>query len=103
MKKIQIIITILSFILYGFTGSSQEVVSSAGEHFEVNNYQLSWTIGETVTETFSAGANILTQGFHQTGLETVSIFELEDIDITVNIAPNPTPDVIFLYINNSYI
>ncbi len=41
------------------------VVASSGEHFENPNNSISFTLGEVVTETYSNGSTILTQGFQQ--------------------------------------
>lgn len=42
-----------------------QLISSAGESFKNSNYQLDWSIGELVIETYSGNQNMLTQGFHQ--------------------------------------
>jgi hypothetical protein len=43
-------------LLYGIGGYSQsvqsQVIGSAGDHFETNEAQMAFTIGEVVTETF---------------------------------------------------
>ena len=48
-----------------FSVSAQTVISSAGKTTINGNYNVSWTVGETVINTLSAGGTILTQGFHQ--------------------------------------
>jgi len=44
---------------------TQEVVASAGGYFENDDISMSWTVGETVIQTFSGTDIILTQGFQQ--------------------------------------
>ncbi len=44
---------------------SPSVIPSAGGYFSAANGSLSWTLGETVTPTLTAGSNMLTQGFQQ--------------------------------------
>ena len=44
---------------------SQNVVATSGDYFENANASVSLTLGEVVTETFSTGNVILTQGFQQ--------------------------------------
>jgi hypothetical protein len=70
----------------------QEVVATAGEHNTNNNIQVSWTLGETVTETGTNTSAIITQGFHQTNLTVTQInnkyFNPENLNI--QIYPNPT-------------
>ena len=51
--------------LLSFSVSAQTVISSAGKTTINGNYNVSWTVGETVINTLSAGGTILTQGFHQ--------------------------------------
>lgn len=76
--------------------SGQQVISSAGASAAGTGVQLSWTVGETVIETFTGTSAILTQGFHQTRL-TVTAIELipvPDLDLTVY--PNPVSSVLRL-------
>lgn len=80
--------------------NAQEIISSSGSYSQNANGSLSWTIGEPMTETLTNGTEILTQGFQQSNLTVSSIFELEQLNITVKVAPNPTPDIITLYIDN---
>jgi len=64
-----------SFFISGFSQSTErEVFSSAGGEF-INTYQISWTIGESITETFPGG-NELTQGFQQGAIPEVLPVEL---------------------------
>ena len=98
MKKIYLIFSILSVFL--FNVNAQEVISTSGDYFESTDASISWTIGESMIETYSNGTNVLTQGFQQSRLTSSSIYELEDSGISVNIAPNPTTDFIHLYIDN---
>jgi hypothetical protein len=58
------------------------------------------TVGEPITETFSTGSNILTQGYQQSRWTAVSIFELNENEINISAAPNPTKDFIYLYVDN---
>jgi hypothetical protein len=84
-------------LLYGIGGYSQsvqsQVVGSAGDHFETNEAQMAFTIGEVVTETFGAGDLILTQGFHQTNLMVTSIEDLA-AEFQLRVFPNPTVDLL---------
>jgi len=79
----------------GFTAAnaqsiSPEVIATAGEHFSNGSSQLSWTMGEVMIDTYSAGGNIVTQGFHQTQLTVTSIEESNPFSLDVNVFPNPT-------------
>ena len=98
MKKINLIFSLIC--VFYFNINAQEVISASGDYFENANVSISWTLGETMTETLTDGTNILTQGFQQSRLSASSVFELEDMGITVKISPNPTQDFINLYIDN---
>jgi hypothetical protein len=45
--------------------NAQQVVATGGTYYQIENIALSFTIGESVTETSSGGNVILTQGFQQ--------------------------------------
>jgi len=98
MKKIYLILIIFSTFYINL--NAQEIISSSGDYFQNATVSVSWTIGEPITETYNNGTNILTQGFQQSKLTSVSIFELLNEGIKVSIAPNPTQDYINLYIDN---
>jgi hypothetical protein len=68
-----------------------EVIASAGDHFVGGNAQLSWTLGEPVTETYApaGGTAQLTQGFHQTNLTIVAVNDLVAA-FQVRVYPNPS-------------
>ena len=57
------------FLVSGFYASAQSlkpsVISSAGTSVTVGNLQVSWTLGETFTQTYTSGSNQVTQGFQQ--------------------------------------
>jgi len=98
MKKLMIYFCITG--ICSFNINAQEIVTASGDYYESSNASLSWTIGESMTETYTSGTTILTQGFQQSRLTTTSVFELDNLNISIKIAPNPTPDIITLYIDN---
>ena len=55
MKNI-ILLTII--LLIGTVLTAQEVISSGGETQSASGYEISWTIGEPVIETFTGSTNI---------------------------------------------
>ncbi len=71
--------------------NAQEVISTQGDSYSNGSNTIDFTIGEPVTETVSDGTNDLTQGFHQTLLTITSVEDL-DVDILVNLFPNPTAE-----------
>ena len=69
---------------------SPAVISSSGGSGEANGTLLSWTIGETMTQTFSSDTLLLTQGFQQGYFSiTTSLDELTGLGFKVNLYPNP--------------
>ena len=68
------------------------VVSCYGKFSGAGGYSLSATGGEPMTETFSAGNNILTQGFQQPDFISTGITVLNEAGFLVKIFPNPTAD-----------
>ncbi len=63
MKKLMIYICIIG--LCSLSINAQEIITASGDYYESSNASLSWTIGESMTETYTDGTTILTQGFQQ--------------------------------------
>jgi hypothetical protein len=80
------ILFLLFFVHYGI---AQEVISSSGSSFENSSARLSWTLGEPVIETFTAGQSVLTQGFQQSKLTVTAINQISDNSIRIKVYPNP--------------
>jgi hypothetical protein len=74
--------------------ASPELVSSAGDSFNNTSYQLDWSIGELVTETYTGAQNTLTQGFHQGTYIVTSIDENPLLEFSITAYPNPTSDLV---------
>lgn len=103
MKKL-LLIALISFIglsLIKAQSTSPQVVSSGGDFFENPNAKLSWTVGETITETAEISNVNLTQGFQQSSYTIVNIYEKPESKIDVSVFPNPAIDFINISINNS--
>lgn len=82
-----ILICRLSVLTYEIQAQavSPNVFSAGGNASQ----QLSYTFGEPLTFTFSSSSNRLTQGFHQTYLEVVSVEESNE-QFQFAVYPNPT-------------
>ena len=79
---------------------SPSVVASSGDNWTLNNYNLSFTVGEIAIETFSENI-ILTQGFHQPNYQVTSITETPNSS-SVTLFPNPTKDIVKLVFNTDF-
>ena len=95
-----------SIIIFTINVFSQEVISTQGDSYSNASGKIDFTIGEIVTNTETDGANDLTQGFHQTNWNFVSI-EDHVPNYEAIIYPNPTEDFLnikaSLYKNVSYV
>lgn len=74
----------------------QEIISTAGEQNVSGNIQLSWSIGEPVTETFFASPIFLTQGFHQGNLKVTATEPVALPVFFVQVYPNPATSVLII-------
>jgi hypothetical protein len=55
-----------------------KVIASAGNSYQVEDFQLDWTLGEPVILTLENPAVILTQGFHQPAYGLISAVDFTD-------------------------
>lgn len=74
--------------------TSPEVFTTDGGFGTTPQAQLSWTIGETVTETATGGGNTLTQGFQQPELEISTALPESDPAWSAVVYPNPTRSMV---------
>lgn len=88
MKKI-LVITIINLHIITMYGQKHDVVSSAGDSFVNEHGSISWTLGECATETYLSGNLIVAQGFYQLGDSKKKIDSESDLQVNVNIFPNP--------------
>lgn len=90
--KTAFVLLFIGMSSYLFGQSIQpSVIASAGGTFTNGQLQLDWTIGETVIETVENGEHILTQGFHQPDIFTVSTLNFNE-NISLTLHPNPVQD-----------
>jgi hypothetical protein len=92
MKKLFIILLILN----NLNTQAQRVISNAGGDFTSNNFTLSWTLGEAVTQTLTSTNFILTQGVQQPTIITVGTYIPQIDNYTLNVYPNPTSDYVYI-------
>ncbi len=71
----------------------QEVIASAGGYNIKGDISLSWTLGETIIETFSNGSLVLSHGFQQKLIVT-TVKENLSPALNVVLYPNPAGDLI---------
>lgn len=95
--KYLIIIPLL--LLYLPVASAQQVVASNGNSNSTTTVEVSWTIGESMIDTYVIDENILTQGFHQTRLTATAVSEILFPGLEINVFPNPTHDILTIQFN----
>ena len=95
MKSLILFSVFLLFIAGSTT--AQKVVAANGGTATVNGYEISWTVGEPITETVTDGTSILTQGFQQSKLTVTAIDELRETDVEIKVYPNPTQDFVTIH------
>jgi len=72
-----------------------EVVSVAGETDAAGNEMfLSWTLGESVIESYSDGSLILVQGYHQPTMKAIPIISVSGFKDVISVYPNPATEFI---------
>jgi hypothetical protein len=97
-KSILLFVGVIAICITHAQSIKPEVIAAAGDFYKNDNYSMSWTMGECVTETFSSAQNTLTQGFQQSSYTITAINRLTTADITVNAFPNPVIDYITIQV-----
>jgi len=97
MKLLFPIYIILTSIQFSF---AQQVISSAGTNATGASGQVSWTVGETVIETFTGSGSILSQGFQQGKLTITQVGEIDNPSVQVYVYPNPVNDKLKIEFSN---
>jgi hypothetical protein len=95
--KTPIFLLFLSAFVFTQTAKAQSleptVIASDGGFAVLGSGTIAWTLGETVTETFSTASHTLTQGFHQPSL--INVNGIGGITIPgMSVYPNPAAESI---------
>ena len=80
------------FLIIPFFLHAQEVVTSSGGYGAATGVKITWTVGETITETITGSSVILTQGFNQGDLIITVIKDADENNLTLKVFPNPASD-----------
>ncbi|PHR43346.1 MAG: hypothetical protein COA32_16600 [Fluviicola sp.] len=96
MKKTTTLVLVL--MLYGGI-HGQEVISTQGDSHQGTDASIDYTIGEPVIFTGTDGSNSLTQGFHQTKWEYVSI-DIHNVEFSASVYPNPVNNKLIIESEN---
>lgn len=71
------------------------VVASGGDQMNSGSLSLSWTLGEAMTETYTASGIVVSQGFQQEGLNTTGTHDAR-LPFDVAVFPNPTAAAVYV-------
>ena len=96
------LLVMLSVASFSYTQDLDHFVVGTDGGFAVNNqFSLSYTVGEIVTDLARDTVNNidLTQGFHQSYISIVSV-EDHDFDVDISIFPNPAVDFLNVKISD---
>lgn len=91
----------LALLLSYEAGNAQQVVSSSGGEGSGTNGTLSYTLGEIIIDTQTAGNNTITQGFHQPKLIVTALREMAGENMSIKAYPNPAHEFVILKISES--
>lgn len=79
----------------------QEVIACSGKSSVNQNFQITWTLGEAITNTINSENCILSQGFHQSNLIVSSIGMNDFPGLSVSIFPNPTREIVTIQLKSA--
>ena len=102
MKKILLLLIAFFWYVMLFSQTlTPIVVSTAGELFSNSSSSLNWTLGETVTATFSGKDQHLTQGFQQPQYVIYAFDGPQKEQYSIKLYPNPARDFINLKVTSN--
>lgn len=105
-SRILILMLLLLSINYSLS-FGQSIIAADGGQGGTGKVRIEWTLGEFAIETLQTPNGLLTQGFHQPGLQVVRI-PSPDIGLAlatpaslkVHLAPNPVQDLLNIKIDH---
>lgn len=90
---LQLLLLLLWVPLLAQVTQERTVVASGGDQMTSGSLSLSWTLGETMTETTTAAGIIVSQGFQQEGLNPTGTHDTR-LPFEVAVFPNPTSNAV---------
>jgi hypothetical protein len=94
--KQKILITLALAGIYTCQGQTVTpvVLSNQGGFFSSSSGNISWTIGEPVSETYNGATKLMTMGFHQPELDFITLIKEQGEEQSVLVFPNPVKDML---------
>jgi hypothetical protein len=101
MKKTSSLLILISLFLFITKRvDGQEIICTAGSNDVSTIGQLSWTIGDLITDTYTSTSSILCQGFNQNFQIATDVEELTNVGFSVEAFPNPATNFLKLKVFN---
>lgn len=95
MKKLLIVFLIGMPLLTFGQRIDRYVIAAGGEYYETASTNISWTLGELVSDNYTVGDLFLTQGFQQGNMVVTSNREIE-AGFILKAYPNPVLDKLII-------
>lgn len=104
MKRIILFFAVLTPGWLLAQSNDLSLVSTAGDFFQTENYTLSWSLGEVISETYSGTNIVLTQGFQQPDQLPNTINNPKGkMSWSFHLYPNPCQQFIYIELMNNEI
>jgi hypothetical protein len=100
MKKL-LLLLVISWIPLVFIQAQLQVTATQGGYLETQDGSVSWTLGETVIETFSAKGQTLYQGFQQCTFYLVPVGVAKELTFEISAYPNPVTEYVALTVGKT--
>jgi len=100
MKKLFILTFTLMALFANAQQTAPQVIATSGNISQQGNASISYTIGETVTQTATNGTTILTQGYQQPHYNITLLPPYQNTLPNIQIFPNPTTDQLQITFDN---
>ncbi len=93
---------IFPIICFSQTITPNAMVSSAVEYTDsIADIQISWTLGDFQTDTYTKDQLTVTQGFLQSNFNITSVVKFEDFsNIELKVFPNPVVDILNIQVKS---
>lgn len=92
-KTLIILIFLATYICKSQT-VTPNVIASQGGYSQFTNSSISWSIGESIVESYNFGNYLTTMGFHQPELEVINLIQEQGNDKNILVFPNPVKDIL---------
>lgn len=93
-QKLILVLAIAATIACNAQTVTPVVLANDGGYSSLSAGSISWSIGEPVSETYTASTNITTMGFHQPELSIITLIKEQGEDKSVLVYPNPVKDLL---------